>query len=355
VGVDVLHHEPFTIHCSEPSEHTFVFDDGVQLANGPHVKDLVPGNDSWTTEFTVPVVAEADIKITSVGLVDPPLNLPMLTNVDLTLRKHIHNNGPWASVDIAINATASAPTNCTVVAKNVPTSLTNVPASVDQVVDEIWTVSCTEAGLKTFIFDNSVVVTTPHVSDPDMSSNSSHKLWSSMDDPSDADYDGDGLSDAYEVAAGTNPANPDTDADGVSDGPLDPDADGPIAAGPDNCPRVANAAQADLDGDGTGDACETGDSDADGFLDELELYVGTDPVAICPGQPAHDAWPLDINVDGRVTVVGDVLAYAGRIGAHGGPPPSSNWRQRLDFNGDNSISVVGDVLKFAGKIGMTCN
>jgi hypothetical protein len=118
---------------------------------------------------------------------------------------------------------------------------------------------------------------------------------------------------------------------------------------------VANAAQTDLDSDGIGDACETDDTDADGFLDGVELHVGTDPVAACPGQPPHDAWPLDINVDGRVTVVGDVLAYAGRMGANGGPLPSSNWSQRLDLNVDNSISVVGDVLKFAGKIGATCN
>jgi hypothetical protein len=41
--------------------------------------------------------------------------------------------------------------------------------------------------------------------------------------------------------------------------------------------------------------------------------------------------------------------------ANGGPPPGSNWSQRLDLNADNSTSVVGDVLKFAGKIGATCN
>jgi hypothetical protein len=82
--------------------------------------------------------------------------------------------------------------------------------------------------------------------------------------------------------------------------------------------------------------------------------VGTDPAAACPGQPPHDAWPLDVNVDRRVTVVGDVLPYSGRIGENNGPPPSANWRQRLDLNADGQISVVGDVLKFAGKIGQSC-
>jgi hypothetical protein len=338
VSVDILHHEPFVIHCSEPSQHTFEFDDVVHLTDDPHIRDVVPGNDGKITNFTVDAVAQADIKITSVGFVNPPDTLPLGVNVDITLRKHVHNNGPWTPVDIAIAAAAAAPTGCTVVAKNVPTSLTNVPVSVDQVVDEVWTIRCTEEGFKTFVFDNSLDVATPHVSDPNPSNNSSHKLLSVMDDASaDADLDGDGLNDAVDPCV----SFPDCDADSVLDGL-------------DNCPLVKNASQADFDVDGIGDACDPSDADGDGFRDAVELYLPTDPRAVCAG-PSHDAWPLDVNMDGRVTVVGDVLAYAGRIGAAAGPPPSANWRQRLDLNADNSLSVVGDVLKFAGKIGVTCS
>jgi len=64
-----------------------------------------------------------------------------------------------------------------------------------------------------------------------------------------------------------------------------------------------------------------------------------------------DAWPLDINMDTFVTVVGDVLNYAGCIGAWGGPPSDPNWSQRLDLNADNFITVVGDVLPFSGNMG----
>jgi len=337
VSVDILHHEPFTIHCYELGEHTFVFDDAVSVST-PGIVDPDPSNDTAITELTVTAVSQADIKITGVTFIDRPTKVDLGAEVDITLRKHVHNNGPWTPVDIAIDATASAPTGCTVMPKNVPTSLTNAPVSVDQVVDEVWTIKCTETGLKTFGFDNSIDVATPYVSDPNLANNSSHKLLSVHDDAScEADYDGDGLCDASDLC----PANPDCDGDGVSDGS-------------DNCSMVKNASQADYDGDGIGDACDYRDSDGDGFLTSVESHVGTDPLKACPGGDSGDAWPLDMNKDKHVTVVGDVLKYSGRIGTHGPPNPSPNWLQRLDLSMDNNLTIVGDVLKFSGMIGKTC-
>ncbi len=94
-----------------------------------------------------------------------------------------------------------------------------------------------------------------------------------------ADADDDGMSNADELAAGSDPEDPDTDGDGVVDGtdncPViansdqadtvhpngigdacdDPDVDG-VADREDNCPDIDNAAQADADDDGIGNLCD---------------------------------------------------------------------------------------------------
>jgi Thrombospondin type 3 repeat len=55
------------------------------------------------------------------------------------------------------------------------------------------------------------------------------------------------------------------------------DADG-VRASADNCDTVANSDQADLDGDGQGDACDS-DQDGDGLSDAVEAQLRTNPRA----------------------------------------------------------------------------
>jgi hypothetical protein len=176
----------------------------------PHVIDLDLTNNTEQTTLTVDGVAKADVKITGASFVNPPTKIPLGQDVNVTLKKHIHNNGPWGPVNIAINSTAAPPTGCTIVPKTVPTSISGVPVSVDQVVDEVWTINCIQdTTVKTFVFDASIDVSTAFVFDPNLANNAVHKLLSVTDDPADpqGDMDDDSWSNGAEAIIGTDPVD----------------------------------------------------------------------------------------------------------------------------------------------------
>jgi hypothetical protein len=110
------------------------------------------------------------------------------------------------------------------------------------------------------------------------------------------DTDQDGLTDTEEVALGTNPNDPDTDADGHCDGPGD---GGEICTnGPDNCPFVGNPSQSNNDALTAGDLCQCGNVDGVGGLDAADLQSAREALVGRTGGPPHDPDFCDVNGDG---------------------------------------------------------
>ena len=104
-------------------------------------------------------------------------------------------------------------------------------------------------------------------------------------DPLDSDTDDDGASDGEEATDGTDPLDPDTDDDGLNDGdeadegtdPNNPDTDGDGSPdGADDFPLDASE-DTDTDNDGVGDNLDS-DDDGDGVSDTDEASDGTDPL-----------------------------------------------------------------------------
>ena len=126
-------------------------------------------------------------------------------------------------------------------------------------------------------------------------------------DALDDDKDGDGIDNIFETETGiynsttdtgTDPANPDSDGDGVCDGPATPNAS-ICTAGPDAFPNDPSAWE-DSDGDGQPDEIVEGietnltldtDDDNDGWSDEEEAACGTISMN-------GTSVPLDGDVDG---------------------------------------------------------
>lgn len=118
-----------------------------------------------------------------------------------------------------------------------------------------------------------------------------------VDEAEVVDSDGDGIPDHIELEIGTDPQDPDTDGDGLTDGqeyyeyntdPLVADTDGDgLSDGDEVLVYGTDPLDPDTDGDGISDGDEVlryrtdplnPDSDEDGLTDYEELYVyGTDP------------------------------------------------------------------------------
>lgn len=101
------------------------------------------------------------------------------------------------------------------------------------------------------------------------------------------------------------------------------------------------------------DPCKN-DTDADGFNDGLELYLGTNVSAKCsltstPNDELIDAWPADVNDDQKVSLA-DVLAFSPSFGSRIG---NSTWNKRFDWNADGRISLA-DVLTVSPFFNKRC-
>jgi len=163
------------------------------------------------------------------------------------------------------------------------------------------------------------------------------------------DADGDGLTNAQEALAGTNPNVADSDGDGVLDGaevgadpasPIDTDGDGIIDALESNL--------IDSDGDNLSDALESNilDSDGDGVVDQLDPANGnaclpSNLVAACDsdGDGLSDGFELTLGLNpNNADSDGDGIPDGVEVGANHAVP--------LDSDGDGIIdaleSNVGD-------------
>ena len=170
------------------------------------------------------------------------------------------------------------------------------------------------------------------------------------------DTDGDTVGDACDNC----PATPNEDQRNVrhpttqeGDACEDPDGDG-VFDSDDNCPDAYDPGQENTDGDPFGDACDPcptiattwnwyvpDDTDCDGFSDEREAAIGTDPAVGCMEGPGLDdpspTWPPDMNSTGNIDIL-DVLALKKAFGATPIPP-------RYDLLPDGAINIL-DALQF---------
>lgn len=142
------------------SNHARIFSEAVDA-------DL---SDNEVTE-TTDVVLKADLDIVSHEAVDPPPEVLVGEDVDVTIRTTVTNHGPSAPFDARLDQTATAPAGSTVT----PTATSDVLAAIgldeERTIDRTFTVTCGQAGSHAFEFEASVTPDHPDDADPDLSNN----------------------------------------------------------------------------------------------------------------------------------------------------------------------------------------
>ena len=114
------------------------------------------------------------MEISGQQFVSPPTEIPVSQDANITLRKTLHNNGPSGPVDVDISTAASTPASCTATASPANPTSANLPVSTDVIIDEVWTIRCSNPSASQFGFNNSITISTPYVSDPNPTNNSAY-------------------------------------------------------------------------------------------------------------------------------------------------------------------------------------
>jgi hypothetical protein len=167
----------FTIHCEEPSEHTFRFDNEIAVAE-PYVIDPSRGNNFGITNLTVASIAYADVEISDWavplpygylnGLIDFGAgDLLISETVSISTTKTLHNIGPWGPVYLAGEITLDAPGIDVTGPDDFSVGVLRVSVPVD--VYEDFEIHCYEPSQHTITLINEITDVDPdeiHIVDP---------------------------------------------------------------------------------------------------------------------------------------------------------------------------------------------
>jgi hypothetical protein len=142
---------------TNPARHTIEVHAGI-------ADQRFEGNNFGNVETT------ADAVKSSFTLIDPPAEMSADTEHTLRLRAVLGNRGQAPIIDVVDTVTASGPADCAFRPAQPSVTRRLTAGSPVEVIFEIG-VTCTEPSFHPLLFDNTLTITTPGVTDPDLSSN----------------------------------------------------------------------------------------------------------------------------------------------------------------------------------------
>ncbi len=171
VSVTVTLDQTFTLTCSQPSFHTFTWNDNIAVST-VHVRDPNPNNNSATISITNPVSTTADTKAVGVS-VGAPASVASGANFNVTVSGSAHNNGPFGPLSGTATLSLSVPADCTKSPAGSQSSAVSLATSTAAPVSASWLVNCSSPSNHQFDGNLSVSTSLPlHVTDPNSENNS---------------------------------------------------------------------------------------------------------------------------------------------------------------------------------------
>ncbi|HET9476934.1 MAG TPA: hypothetical protein VFP63_05560 [Dehalococcoidia bacterium] len=290
----------WSVTCTDKSSHSFTASASV-APDQLHVQDPAGANNSnISTPGVTPIFDLADGAITSATVLNPPGFIAGNTNVPITVRTVLHNNGPYGPATFSLSRSIVPPAGCTVAP---PASSSHLLAvSVPVTVDAVWTINCAP-GSYGFNFSHNLALNELHVTDPAATNNASVASMTVA-----VDSDGDAVADDVEVGCGSNPNNGNSipeRIDGVyagQDDDLDAAIDELLPAG---------AAGFDCDRDGYSGSVEANVYAPSAQGDQDPCGTNASPPTV---PPSPIGWPADLlgggipDSTGRVNVL-DITSF----------------------------------------------
>ena len=164
----------FDLTVEVPADAVFNAGSPFTMTNTAEVTSATPDedlNDNVASEET-DVIAVADLEIESFEAVDPPSEILVGEDVEITLRKVIDNLGPSAPMNVKLTTDATASPGTTVVPSVLELEEDALALGEMREVFEVFTVSCQEFSMHSFDFANTIEPLDPLDTDPDLSNNS---------------------------------------------------------------------------------------------------------------------------------------------------------------------------------------
>ena len=160
-GIPITRELTFTVTCSRPSEHEFIFEDVLSITD-PSITDMNDLNNTATTSLVAPVHAYTDLGVSAVLDCAERTDVGVAADCDVAIT--VTNDG-FGPIDATVAANLSMPDDCVSTPALATLSFTDLADGAVSTRDQTFVVVCSHRSFHEFRTSAAVMADDPHVFD----------------------------------------------------------------------------------------------------------------------------------------------------------------------------------------------